>query len=147
MSRLSLIPSLVAILVAELILMVCLYIPYSSKVIPEWNVLVTDENGQPVANAPVQQSAAFFRLKEKWVETQRTDQRGRVSFPERSINASVMDRLLARAQSRDPRFPYGPLVAAWVCFRGQYAITDPQQFPDETGTVHLTIHPGICPSE
>jgi hypothetical protein len=74
MLKIRLIPTLIAILIVELILVACMFIPYSSKAIPSWNVMVTDENGRPVAGALVKQSAAFSGLEEKWMETQRTAQ-------------------------------------------------------------------------
>jgi hypothetical protein len=60
-----LMPTLIAILIVELILVACMFIPYSSNAIPSWNVLVTDENGRAVAGALVKQSAAFSGLEEK----------------------------------------------------------------------------------
>jgi hypothetical protein len=142
-----LIPTLVGILIVESVALTCAFIPYTSKAIPSWNILVTDENGRPIVGAIVKQTAAFTGISEKWEETHKTDQNGRASFPERTMHASLMDRVFARAGQKDAGMPYGPLVSAWVCFQGKYGITNASATPDGTGTIHLQLHPGVCPSE
>ena len=144
MARLKLVPTLLAIALVEIVILVCALIPYSTEAIPQWNVVVTDKAGNLLANAPVHQAASFSGLSRRWSESRFTDQHGRVSFTARTVRASFMKRLFLRAAQKQSTFPYGPLVAAWVCYQGQYAISQPGQVPDTAGLVRLTTEPRGC---
>ena len=62
---------------------------------PSQNVLVITEDGRPVQNASVRQLWQHYSLESRsHEEALRTGLNGRVTFPERTIRASVVRRLV-----------------------------------------------------
>lgn len=71
-----------------------LFFPFTTTVVPEWQIRVVDEAGQPLENARVIQMWHHYSLgiddgEEKW-----TNSNGYVVFRERTVKASLIYRVL-----------------------------------------------------
>src|SRR5882672_1607716 len=79
-----------AVLIAALL-------PYKTTVVPAWRLRVVDENGHPYAGKQVRQTWKHYsleldagdNLEDRW-----TDENGYVAFPERTIRASFLGRVI-----------------------------------------------------
>jgi len=99
-----------------LFLVICLY-PFKTTILPEWYLQVVDDAGVPVREINVTEHWQHYLLESGGhEEVQRTNQDGRVSFPLRSIRASVTRRILAwlgrltQPADRGRTDPYGAVV-------------------------------------
>lgn len=69
--------------------------PYKTTVVPAWKLRVVDAEGNPVKNMPVNYSWQNYSLESNGNEERtRTDENGYVSFPERTIRAALLQRML-----------------------------------------------------
>lgn len=69
--------------------------PFESTVVPSQNILVVSEDWRPIQGAAVRQSWQQYSLESRGHEQDlRTDQNGRVTFPRRTIRASVLMRIV-----------------------------------------------------
>ncbi|HKZ81148.1 MAG TPA: hypothetical protein VJ124_22950 [Pyrinomonadaceae bacterium] len=84
--------------------------PFESTVVPEWNVRIIDESGNPVRNLSITQGWADYSLQSKRAEeTRRTDSQGHVYFPRRVVRAPMVVRLAGPAlSSLNPHGQSGP---------------------------------------
>jgi hypothetical protein len=77
-----------------LVLGVLSFYPFESTVVPTKSVLVTAESGKPIEGAKVRQSWKNYSLETDGHEEDLfTDKNGRVSFPRRTLRASIWRRL------------------------------------------------------
>ncbi len=141
---------LIGTVIMSLILLASTLIPYTSTVIQEWKVQVTDINDQPVANAEVTQSVLFSGRRENWCESKKTDEQGRTMFSARTIRASFSERLLGRIRMYRAHYPYGASALASVCFKGHSAASKASRTSgdstgsDSAGTIHLKLGRETC---
>jgi len=78
-----------------LVIGVVLLYPFESTVVPARNVLVLTVDARPVQDITVRQIWQNYSLEsEGHEEDLRTDKNGRVSFPKRTIRASLARRIL-----------------------------------------------------
>ena len=75
-----------------------LFYPFETTVVPEWTIRVVDETIKPVPNVVVREqwrnhSVEFHGHNEDRI----TDNEGYVSFPRRTVRASLMFRVVGRA--------------------------------------------------
>lgn len=75
------------------------FIPFSTTLVPEWNVQVVDENGNPYKGKLVRQSCNSYTLGIHPCSVasdadRLTDENGYVVFPERKIAASLFSRIV-----------------------------------------------------
>ncbi len=69
--------------------------PFESIVVPSKNVLVVTEDWRPIQSTAVRQSWQDYSLESRGHEEDlNTDENGRVTFPRRTIRASVLRRLV-----------------------------------------------------
>lgn len=74
---------------------VALLYPFESTIVPPQNVLVVTEEWRPIQGCSVRQSWQNYSIESEGHEQDlRTDLNGRVTFPRRTIRASVVRRLL-----------------------------------------------------
>lgn len=69
--------------------------PVESTICPPWTIQVIDNNGQPLGGAFVRQVWQHYSVESRSQEQDaRTDANGYVSFPERTVRASILSNLL-----------------------------------------------------
>lgn len=74
---------------------VALLYPFKSTIVPSQNVLVITEDGRPVQNASVRQIWQHYSLESRSHEEDlRTGSNGRVTFPQRTVRASLLRRMV-----------------------------------------------------
>jgi len=102
------------------------FIPYETIVIPPWKLRVTDENATPYSHKQVQQTWKHYtlevdaadNLEDRW-----TDVEGYVSFPQRTICASLIVRCVMTLVNGFKRVAHGSLGIS-----GSVAATGPQGY-------------------
>ena len=79
-----------------ILLFIALFLyPFESTVVPAKNVLVVTEDWKPIQDAMVRQSWKNYSLEyEGHEQDSRTDENGRVTFPRRTMRASILRRLV-----------------------------------------------------
>jgi hypothetical protein len=83
-------------LVALLVLLLILLFPFKTTIVPDWSLKVVDEEGAAVGEINVTEHWQHYLLESSsHEEVQRAGGNGLVSFPERSIRASLVRRAWA----------------------------------------------------
>ncbi len=83
-----------AIIVVPLVILIGLFLPLPTTVVPEWTIRVVDQNGNPVAGSKVRQIWQHYTFEETGHEEVRvTDQNGIVTFPRRVIARPILIRI------------------------------------------------------
>lgn len=83
-------------LVALLVLLFILLFPFRTTIVPDWSLKVVDEEGAAVGDINVTEHWQHYLLeRSSHEEVQRAGGNGLVSFPERSIRASLVHRAWA----------------------------------------------------
>jgi len=78
-----------------LVVGVVLLYPFESTVVPSKNVLVVTKDWRPIQGAAVRQIWQNYSLESVGDQQDlRTDENGRVTFPRRTIRASVLKRIM-----------------------------------------------------
>lgn len=84
-----------ALWVFLLVIGLVLLYPFESIMIPAKSVLVVTEDGRPIQDVVVRQVWQNYSIEsESYEEDLRTDENGRVTFPKRTIRASLARRIL-----------------------------------------------------
>jgi hypothetical protein len=108
------------------IVMVIMLIPFESTVVPAWRIRVIDENGRPYAGQRVRQLWKHYTLETEAgqnIEDQLTDRDGYVSFPERTIKASLLRRVVLTIFSAVLILAHGSMgVDSSVMVTGEYVV-------------------------
>ena len=74
-------------------LLLLLFYPFEILVVPEWNVKIVDERGNPLANVRVSEHWQHYSIEIEGHEADAwADQQGYVAFPRRTIRASLLMR-------------------------------------------------------
>lgn len=92
------------IAVATVTLFACLIVPFETTLVPAWRVQIVDENGNKYRDHVVRQFCYDYTLdlspcSAKDDSYKLTDQHGFVEFPERTVRASMVNRIYATATS------------------------------------------------
>ena len=85
------------IVVLIFLVLFVIFVPFETSVIPQWRVQVVDVNGSACANMHVTQSWGHYRLYlggNFSSDDRFTDANGYVQFPERTIQASLLRRII-----------------------------------------------------
>src|SRR4030095_11958829 len=86
--------------------------PIESTICPAWTIQVVDQNGQPLGGAFVRQIWQHYSVESTRHEQDApTDANGYVSFPERTVRASILSRVLGaivNMLTRGVHAGYGP---------------------------------------
>jgi hypothetical protein len=78
------------------VLLVLLVYPFKTTVVPDWSLRVVDDSGVPVPSINATEHWQHYLLENSaHEELRQTGADGSVSFPERTIRASVLRRFLA----------------------------------------------------
>ena len=101
---------------ALLLLAVVMLMPYQTTVVPEWRIRVVDRDGAPVVGEPVREIWQHYSLEGDGHEEERlTDENGYVVFPERTIWASPLRRIVFTSLAAVLSLAHGGMgVHAWV---------------------------------
>ncbi len=89
-------------------------IKYESTTVPEWDLRVINPRGEPLSGVQVYQTWKHYSLDSSDTfnrEIKVTDETGRVSFPRRTVNASLLRRVLSsvgRWVNINPHASFGP---------------------------------------
>ena len=71
--------------------------PFQTTIVPRWRFLVLDDSGRPVRALKVTEHWQHYLFEsEGHEEVMRTEDDGKVDFPERTIRASLLRRVVAR---------------------------------------------------
>ena len=102
---------------AVVLLFALLLFPFKSTIVPRWRVHLVDEAGSKIAGINVTEHWQHNLIQSAGSEdARRTDEMGVVDFPERTVRASLVTRLvdfvqnLATQGSKAKFGPYGSLV-------------------------------------
>jgi len=83
-----------------LLLLILLFFPFKTTIVPRWRLHVVDDAGALVRDINVTEHWQYYLLEsEGHEEMLKTDGSGMVDFPERTIRASVASRLAHRVTS------------------------------------------------
>jgi hypothetical protein len=92
----------IALWTCAVLLLVCLLLPTTDIVSPDWSVLVTDTAGHPIKDASVTVDSQQFTVEsESVMDTKQTGDDGRVHFDERQISAMGITRLIGVIRNLD----------------------------------------------
>ena len=127
-----------------LLLTIAAFIPYSSTVLPECRILVTNSTGKPVDNAEAYETGTYFDLGQNWSEKKITDREGKVTFPARKVRTTLIQRAIARLLMRHfLRMSRGASGLVSVCDEGRYAEQDISPGKSD-GNIKLVLVAGRC---
>ena len=85
------------ILASLVTIALCFVFPFKTTVVPEWGIRVVYETGRPFAGARAAQSWYHYSYGVSDGEDRYADQNGYVTFPESTIRAPVLYRILRSA--------------------------------------------------
>ena len=129
--------------VAALLVLGLLY-PFQTTIVPNWHLLVLDDAGSPVQEINVTEHWRHYLLEaEGHEEIKRPESDGRVTFPERTIRASLLRRvattfLKAANSNGRARVDASASVVVWGSKRHEtsVAVYRPPDPPDGEISVH-----------
>lgn len=138
-------PRLRAVLLALLfLLLVLVFYPFQTIIVPDWHLKVLDQSGAPVREINVTEHWQHYLLENSGhEELRRTAEDGTVNFPRRTIRAGLLRRLLAtvgriaREGTQGKREPYASVVV-WGSrnHTPSVAVYDQEQAPLSEIVVH-----------
>jgi hypothetical protein len=128
---------------AVLLVLLLLFYPFQTTVVPEWSLKVVDEEGAAVRDVNVTEHWQHFLL-ESWSheEMRQVQENGAVSFPDRTIRASLLRRGIATVSriKRDGwRARRSPAASVVVWGNKNYATTVAVYFPSAPPQSHVMV--------
>ena len=102
-----------------LFLLAFLIYPFQQTIIPAWDLRVVDNHGSPVSEINVTEHWQHWLFeKDAHDDFRKPGLDGRVSFPERTMRSSLLNRLLTRVhrratEGRDAKVEPAASVVAW----------------------------------
>lgn len=128
---------------ATLAILILLFYPFQTTIVPEWSLKVVDEEGSTVRDVNVTEHWQHFLLESSsHEEVRRVGDNGVVSFPERSIRASLVRRGLAtvgRIKRDGWRARRSPAASVVVWGNKGYATTVAVYIPAELPQSHVIV--------
>jgi hypothetical protein len=132
-----------SILGAVLVVLLLLFYPFQTTIVPEWSLKVVDEEGAPVREVNVTEHWQHFLLESASHEEMRpVQENGAVSFPERTIRASLLRRGIAtidRFKTDGWRARRSPAASVVVWGNKDYATTVAVYIPSELPPSHVMV--------
>ena len=120
-----------------------LFYPFKTTIVPAWSLRVVDEEGASVRDVNVTEHWQHFLLESSSHEqVQRAGNNGVVNFPERSIRASLLRRGLAtigRIKQDGWRARRSPAASVVVWGNKDYATTVAVYIPSELPQSHVIV--------
>ena len=82
-------------LLLAVVIVVVIVLPFETTVVPAWRIRAVDEAGNPIAGVNVSEHWQHYTVETRGHEELLiTDENGYVSFPARSVRASILDRIV-----------------------------------------------------
>ena len=132
-----------SIAVGLLLVLLLLFYPFQTTIVPEWSLKVVDEEGAPVRDVNVTEHWQHFLLEaSSHEEMRRVQDNGAVSFPERTIRASLVRRGIAtigRIKQDGWRAQRSPGASIVVWGNAGYATTVEVYVPSELPQSHVMV--------
>jgi hypothetical protein len=132
-----------SIAVGLLLVLLLLFYPFQTTIVPEWSLKVVDEEGAPVRAVNVTEHWQHFLLEaSSHEEMRRVQDNGAVSFPERTIRASLVRRGMAtigRIKQDGWRARRSPAASVVVWGNKDYATTVSVYFPSDLPQSHVMV--------
>jgi hypothetical protein len=133
----------VCLSIAILVLILLVY-PFQSETTPEWSLKVLDNTGRSVIGINVTQHWQHYLLEaEGHEDLQRPDADGRVSFPARTIRASIIRRAVAaisKILSEAGRARLGPRASVVIWGSKDHETTVAIYQPGEPPAAEVIVH-------
>ena len=111
-----------------------LLVPWRSQIAPAWKIRAVDQSGDPIPGLAVSQNWIDPNFQGRWLEEDfKTDEKGFVSFPERStwqnvflkVGSPIWNRVLFGKKSYDAiAFGWGSYTRGEVYYRSGQVIPD-----------------------
>lgn len=128
---------------AVLLVLLLLFYPFQTTIVPEWSLKVVDEEGVAVRDVNVTEHWQHFLLESLSHEEQRlVQENGAVSFPARTIRASLVSRGMAtisRIKRDGWRARRSPAASVVVWGNKDYATTVAVYFPTAEPPSHVMV--------
>jgi hypothetical protein len=101
-------------------ILVILFIPFPTIVVPEWKVKVVDQTGKPFVGETVREYRQHYSLESREHEEERiTDENGYVDFPRRTIWAPLLWRIISTSLAAVLTLAHGSTgIDAWLMVVG-----------------------------
>lgn len=132
-----------AIVVFIFIILFLLFYPFQTTIVPEWSLKVVDDEGAVVRDVNVTEHWQHFLLENSSHEDlRRVGENGAVSFPERTIRASVVRRGLAtigRIKRDGWKARRSPAASVVVWGNPSYATTVEVYVPSKLPQSHVMV--------
>ena len=129
--------------VAVLLVLLLLFYPFQTTIVPEWSLKVVDEEAAVVRDVNVSEHWQHFLLEgSSHEEMRRVQNNGSVSFPERTIRASLFRRGVAtirRIKQDGWRARRSPAASVVVWGNKGYATTVAVYFPEAPPQSHVMV--------
>lgn len=122
--------SLAACGVVLLVILVLHFITYESTTVPAWKIRVVNVEGVPLAGVDVYQTWKYYSLEPSTTfnrDRRVTDENGYVIFPQRTVRASLLRRMLAFVGENvniNPHTSFGPFAHVSLSYLGTTYIAD-----------------------
>jgi hypothetical protein len=129
----------------SLVALVVIFFPFSTRVVPAWDLYVVDENRKPLADVMVRETWQHHNVEIHGNEASGfSDATGKVSFPKRTVRASIAERALGIARRlRDANHGFWGITAqalAWEpCYETARVLYRPGKPVSDTVTLRRTI--------
>ena len=132
-----------AVVVFILVIMFLLFYPFQTTIVPEWSLKVVDDEGAVVRDVNVTEHWQHFLLESSSHEdARRVEENGAVSFPERTIRASLVRRGLAtigRIKRDGWKARRSPAASVVVWGNPGYATTVEVYVPSKLPQSHVMV--------
>ena len=116
------------LLLLVVIVAAVIVLPFETTVVPAWRIRVVDEAGSPIAGVNVREHWQHYTVETRGHEQLLiTDENGYVSFPARSVKASILDRIVGVIRNLATtaiHSSFGP-VAYLVIWKEGYEVDSP----------------------
>lgn len=127
-----------------LLLLILIVFPFKLSTAPTWRLRVVDDSGGAVRNIKVTEHWQHYLVEsEGHEEVLTTDGDGVVDFPERTVRASLLSRLLAKFRrfgSREVPLRPGPYASIVVWGRRDYETVVAVYVPDAPLPGEVVVH-------
>lgn len=126
-----------------LLILLLLFYPFQTTIVPEWSLKVVDEEGAVVRDVNVTEHWQHFLLESASHEdARRVGENGAVNFPERNIRASLVSRgfaTLGRIKRDGWRARRSPAASVVVWGNPDYATTVEIYLPSTPPQSHVMV--------
>lgn len=131
----------VAVVLTAIVLVALL--PFETIVVPEWSVKVLDEHDNPVSGVAVRESWGDLSIEpDQHEELRVSDTNGNLSFPVRTVKASVLQRVVRKTINLLKPHGQSEGPTAYLLVSGPYkpATSEPYYQPGKSMAPVIIVH-------